>query len=64
MLEIFAKDNQLVNKIVWSDESQLRLNGAVNRHNDILDLHQNEYSPTDRDQALAAVNDRPVWINF
>ena len=36
MLERFAEDDQLIDKIVWSDESQFRLDGTVNRHNDIV----------------------------
>ena len=33
MLQMFAKNDNLVNKIIWSDESQFMLNGIINRHN-------------------------------
>lgn len=33
MLELFDGDPCLVDKVLWSDESEFRLNGTVNRHN-------------------------------
>jgi transposase len=33
MLQIFEENNDFVNKIIWSDESEFKLNGVVNRHN-------------------------------
>ena len=32
MLEKFNQNDRLVNKIIWSDESQFMLNGTINRH--------------------------------
>ena len=33
MLAKFNQNDRLVNKIIWSDESQFMLNGTINRHN-------------------------------
>lgn len=33
MLELFNGDPRLVDKVLWSDESEFRLDGTVNRHN-------------------------------
>jgi transposase len=33
LLEKFTKEPSMVNKIVWSDESEFKLNGVINRHN-------------------------------
>lgn len=33
MVEKFDQNPQLINKIIWSDESDFKLNGVINRHN-------------------------------
>lgn len=36
MLQRFDDDVQLVDRIIWSDESLFRLDGTINRHNDVV----------------------------
>ena len=36
--QIVNEDEEFVTKIVWSDEAQFKLNGAVNRHNCEFDV--------------------------
>lgn len=33
LLEKFSKEPSMINKILWSDESEFKLNGVINRHN-------------------------------
>jgi len=54
------EDEEFVGKMVWSDEAQFKLNGAVNRHNFVYWAPENPHVQVEKEVNLLG-SQRLVW---